>query len=76
MSQASCSVWLGMFFGGLALSAFFVWLDCRSIAVFQADFRCHGTPNFSIIFTIAAIALTLVALPSALRAWIIARYSD
>ena len=52
--------WLGMFVGGLILSALFVAIDTAVV-----------NPGFSLIFTIATLALTFIALPSALRAWLL-----
>ena len=56
--------WVALFFGGTFLSALFLFIDLQ-----LAD----GDPGISAIFTMAAIAMTLIALPSALRAWLLAR---
>lgn len=52
--------WVGMFVGGVILSSLFVAIDLAVV---------H--PGFSLIFTIAALALTFIALPTALRAWLL-----
>lgn len=54
--------WIGIFFGAVALSAAFVAIDIVLV---------H--PGFSLAFTIGAIAISFVALPSALRAWMLER---
>jgi len=56
--------WLGLFFGGALFSAFFLYIDIK---------LAEGHPGFSAIFTVAALATTFIALPSALRAWLLAK---
>ncbi len=52
--------WIGVFFVGLAISGAFTLID---LAV--------GHPGVSLVFTAGAVALTFVALPSAVRAWLL-----
>lgn len=58
--------WLGIFFGGALLSAFFLYIDVEV---------AKGQPGFSAVFTVAALGLTFISLPSALRAWLLAKLS-
>ena len=66
-AQASNSwqEWVGMFFVGLVVSALFVAID---VAVVH--------PGFSLVFTIGAISLAFIALPSAIRAWLLELLSN
>jgi hypothetical protein len=57
--------WVGLFFAAAALSAVFVAID---VAVVHA--------GFSLILTTSAVALTLVTLPAALRAWLLDRFKS
>jgi len=63
-SPPSWREWIGVFFGAGALSAAFVAIDVALV---------H--PGFSLFLTIGALAITFVALPSALRAWMLERLS-
>lgn len=56
--------WIGVFFAATALSVAFVAIDVAIV---------H--PGLSLTFTVAALALSFIALPSALRAWILERLS-
>ncbi|UUZ48579.1 hypothetical protein LP420_38735 [Massilia sp. B-10] len=56
--------WVGIFFGAGMISGVFVAIDIVLV---------H--PGISLAFTIGALALTFIALPSALRAWIQERLS-
>ena len=56
--------WIGIFFVASTLAGIFVAID---VAVVH--------PGISLVFTIGALALSFVALPSALRAWISAQLS-
>lgn len=70
------SEWLGIFFGGSLMSTLFLLVDCHwHLPIALGGSGCDSRPNFSVIFTIGAIAMTVIALPSALRAWLIARMS-
>jgi hypothetical protein len=64
-SPPSWQDWVGMFFVGLVISAFFVAID---VAVVH--------PGFSLIFTIGAVAMTFIALPGAVRAWVLELLSN
>jgi hypothetical protein len=56
--------WISVFFGGLLLSVVCIAIDVAIV---------H--PGFSLLFTIGAISLTFIALPSALRQWVRERLS-
>lgn len=56
--------WVVFFFGGTLLSALFLYIDLQ---------LTDGDPGISAVFTMAALAMTFIALPSALRAWLLAR---
>jgi len=58
----TCQEWIGIFFCAALLSGVFVAIDVAS-----------GHPGFSVVFTIGAVALSFIALPSALRAWMLER---
>ena len=64
-ASASWRDWVGVFFAGLAVSMLFVALD---MAV--------AHPGFSLMFTIAVVSLTFIALPSAIRAWLVQLLSN
>ena len=57
--------WIGLFFVGLVFSAVFVAIDLGV-----------AHPGISIVFTIVAVSLSLVALPSAIRAWVLQLLSN
>jgi len=57
--------WLAVFAGGAVVSAIFVTIDLLMV---------H--PGIGLVFTIGAIALTAIALPSALRAWLLERWTS
>ena len=59
-AQPTWRDWIGIFFVGAAVSGLFVAID---VAVVH--------PGLSLVFTIGALALSFVALPSALRAWVL-----
>lgn len=56
--------WLGIFVASAVVSGLFVAID---VAVVH--------PGFSLVFTVGALALSFVALPSALRAWVLEQLS-
>jgi hypothetical protein len=73
----SWGMWLGMFPIGLAFSVLFLLMDCDWHFPFtEKGFHCEGHPGFGAIFTIGAILMTVIALPSALRDWILDRFKD
>lgn len=63
--------WLVVFAVALVGSMFFVYDDCGSVAIFQASFECDDDLGEGTHFV---LGITLVALPSAFRAWIIERW--
>lgn len=71
----SCGGWAMMFPIGAVVSMAFLWIDCGGrLPVFRPEFVCDGSPGISVVFTIAALCLTAISLPSALRAWILQKY--
>lgn len=68
--------WLVMFLLGALLSAFFLLIDCDGhLPSALGGAGCDRQPGFDVIFTLAALALTAISLPSALRAWLLAKLS-
>jgi hypothetical protein len=64
--------WVGMFLLGCAMSALFLFIDCgHHLPQVLGGTECDGHPGISVVFTFAAIAMTTIALPSALRAWLL-----
>ena len=63
--QPSWRDWVGVFFVDLALSGLFVAIDL-----------VVAHPGFSLVFTLGAVGLTFIALPSAVRAWLLERLGD
>ena len=61
----SWQYWLVIFTVGLLTSTVFVLIDFALV---------H--PGFSLIFTIGAVAMTFIALPSAVRAWLLELLSN
>ncbi len=73
----SCSDWVMMFPIGAVISMAFLWIDCGGrLPVFRPEFVCDGRPGISVVFTIAALCLTAISLPSALRAWILLKFDN
>ncbi len=69
--------WLVMFVVGLIFTTIFLLRDCGGrLPIFHPDFVCNGDPGMSVIFTFAAVGMMAIALPSALRAWILANYEE
>jgi hypothetical protein len=72
----SCGEWLAGFFVGAVMTTIFALMDCGGeLPSFHPEFACKGHPGIGMFFTVAAACLTVVALPSALRAWIIQRFA-
>ncbi|MFZ6760426.1 hypothetical protein ACO0K9_24755 [Undibacterium sp. Ji50W] len=66
--------WLGIFFLAAIVSCIFLLIDCGgSFPSFNPELVCNGHPGIDIIFTISALAITAIAIPSAVRAWLISR---
>ncbi len=67
--------WLGVFAGSLVVTLAFLLIDCGgSLPIFHPKFVCDGHPGLSAIFTIGAIFMTVIAVPSAIRAWILEKF--
>ena len=64
--------WIGVFFLSLAISVLFIFMDCGwHIPWPHEKFICDGHPGLSLIFTFAAVCLTIISLPSAVRAYLL-----
>ncbi|CUI04922.1 hypothetical protein IV454_00360 [Massilia antarctica] len=64
--------WLGMFFLGSLASILFIAIDCGWRNPFgEETVSCQ--PGLSGVFTLGVVVLTVIALPSALRAWLLHR---
>ena len=73
----SWGMWLGIFALGLVLSVVFIVIDCGGhFPVFHPKLICDGHPGFSLVFTFGALCLTAIALPNALRSWIILNFTN
>jgi len=73
----SPSEWLYFFPGGIFVSVIFLLIDCGGqLPVFHPQFVCNGHPGFGAIFTISTITMTAIALPSAIRAWLLSKLGD
>lgn len=58
------------------MSALFLFIDCgHQLPPALGGAACDGHPGISVVFTLGALAVTAIALPSALRAWLIATLS-
>jgi hypothetical protein len=71
--EGSAGEWLGLFLVSLPISVLFVEIDCGGTLHFaDGVLTCaqYGGGIF-IVFTIGSLATTAVALPSALRAWLL-----
>jgi len=77
MRPESWGEWLGTFAGSLVFTLLFLLMDCGGrLPIFHPDFVCNGHPGISVVFTLGAILTTVVALPSAVRAWVLEKYGD
>jgi hypothetical protein len=74
----SPGAWLGMFALAAAISFVFVEMDCGGSLRFVDGLpTCsHVGGGISIVFTIGALALMIVSLPNALRAWLIRMFDS
>jgi membrane protease YdiL (CAAX protease family) len=69
--------WLVIFVGGFVFTIIFLSMDCGgSLPNFRPEFVCNGQPGISVIFTFAAVGMMAIALPSAVRAWILANFEE
>lgn len=67
--------WIGIFFGSAIISWIFILIDCGgTLPIFHPEFVCNGHPGLSAIFTFSAVCMTAIAIPSAIRSWIINRF--
>lgn len=65
--------WVGIFFAAFLMSALFLFMDCgHHLPPALGGTECDGHPGISVLFTFSALAMTAIALPSALRAWLLA----
>jgi hypothetical protein len=75
-STFSCGEWIATFSFTAILSFIMMLMDCGGrLPVFAPTFRCDGTPGFGVIFTLTAVMMTTISLPSALRAWMLEKLS-
>lgn len=64
--------WVAMFFLGCIMSALFLFIDCgHHLPQVLGGAECDGHPGIGVVFTIAALAMAAISLPSALRAWLL-----
>jgi len=67
--------WLFIFLFGVAMSLLFLALDCGGhLPAFHPVFVCNGNPGISLKSTLGALGITVIALPTALRAFIIEKF--
>jgi len=68
--------WVGVFFASSLLSGLLLSIDCGfHLPEGLGGEGCDGNPGISVIFTIAALSMMAIALPSALRAFLLASLS-
>jgi len=64
--------WIGLFVAGVLTSALFLFIDCgHHLPSALGGVECDGKSGVGIVFTIAAMSMTAISLPSALRVWLI-----
>jgi hypothetical protein len=72
LQNLSCAGWLALFLGASLLSALLLFMDCGwHLPAGLGGTRCDGHPGLSIVFTLGSVLFTAIALPSALRAWLL-----
>lgn len=73
------STWPGWLFTGALcalISVCFLWLDCGyQLPALRPSFECEMRGGPTVAFTFAAIAVAAIAIPSAVRAWLLARFT-
>lgn len=68
--------WLGLGSIALPISLLFLWLDCGyQLPTFRPGFECAPGGGITVVFTAAAIGMTAISIPSAIRAWMLARFA-
>ena len=74
-SMRSPGAWIGIFAIAIPISVLFVEIDCGGTlhVVGRTPTCANYGGGISVVFTIAALALTAIALPSALRMWLLNR---
>jgi membrane protease YdiL (CAAX protease family) len=64
--------WIGIFLVSSVMSALFLFIDCgHHLPSAFGGTECNGHPGISAVFTAAALTMTVIALPGALRAWLL-----
>jgi hypothetical protein len=64
--------WVGIFFVASVMSALFLFIDCgHHLPPVLGGRECDGHPGITIALTCGALAMAAIALPSAIRAWLI-----
>jgi hypothetical protein len=78
-AHSQISTWPGWLFTGALgalISVCFLWLDCgHQLPALRPSFECEMRGGPTVAFTFAAIAMTAIAIPSAVRAWLLARFT-
>jgi len=68
--------WVAIFFGAGLLSALFLFFDCgHQLPLVLGGVACDGHPGISVVFTVGALGAAAIALPSALRVWLLVSLS-
>jgi hypothetical protein len=76
MGPTTWSEWLLLGIFGLPMALFFLWLDCGyRLPTFGPGFEFCPGGGFSVALTFAALGMTAVSIPSAIRAWMLARFN-
>ncbi len=69
--------WLALFGLSSLISALFLFIDCGwHLPLALGGRECDGHPGITLALTIGVVALTAIALPSALRAWLLEHLSS
>ena len=64
--------WVGIFLVASVMSALFLFIDCgHHLPPALGGTECDGQPGITIAFTFGALAMAAIALPSAVRAWLL-----
>jgi hypothetical protein len=65
--------WIAMFWFSIPISALFLFIDCGwHLSQMLGGTACDRNPGITVVFTAGSLAMTAIALPSALRAWLLA----
>jgi hypothetical protein len=69
--------WLAMFLVASVMSALFVFIDCgHHLPKVLGGTECNGHPGITVVWTVAALAMAAISLPSAIRAWLLSTLSS